>query len=450
MFSVVGGNHNNNNNNLPSSPPQLTASYISVVSQNLTQTSSSLQHPHHLHHPHPLTTTQNHQHSFHTPQYAAAATVPHQSHAHAHAYNNNAHSQQQQQSCANCGGSGHGYRHCPQPVTSFGVICFRAATRDCDEDENGDECHSGHSGDNANDDSVEYLLVQRKDSLCFVEFVRGKYSTTDHQYILHLLSHMTPEERKIVGNRDFDKMWNGFWQSDHNRTFAKEYDTSRSRYGALQIGYTIAPGESFNLAIALAKTESVQDEPEFGFPKGRRNISESDLSCACREFKEESGVPVQNIRVLTDVSPFTEIFTGCNGVDYRHVYYLAELVAITVPGNVNGMLGPGYNTTYHRNFRDHVNIMVAKRNTPVIVDDPVQRREVRTVGWFTAKEVIARLGPMNHERRHIFDEVHAHTLKVMSSRGRAPHTLLSKSMDKHIGKRTPNGQEPGQGEDPWN
>jgi 8-oxo-dGTP pyrophosphatase MutT (NUDIX family) len=33
------------------------------------------------------------------------------------------------------------------------------------------------------------------------------------------------------------------------------------------------------------------EEPEWGFPKGRRDTQESDWVCALREFKEETGQP---------------------------------------------------------------------------------------------------------------------------------------------------------------
>ena len=34
----------------------------------------------------------------------------------------------------------------------------------------------------------------------------------------------------------------------------------------------------------------VYESPEWGFPKGRRNMHESDLDCAKREFEEETGI----------------------------------------------------------------------------------------------------------------------------------------------------------------
>ena len=335
-----------------------------------------------------------------------------------------------QQSCANCGCSGHGYRNCQQPITSFGIICYRRVTPDpVPGHPHSHATMTAHDDTDDDDDvvaaaaTIEYLLVQRKDSLCFVEFVRGKYTVMDHKYVMHLLKHMTPGERKVIANKNFDAMWTGFWQNDHNRTFMKEYEASKSRFLSLCAGYTISTptthlsgngnanasvNKLFNLNVALKETQSCQLEPEYGFPKGRRNISESDHACACREFKEESGVPLQNIRVHNELPPFTEIFVGCNGVRYRHVYYLAELVASQLQSH------PHSHSHAHQPHPHQVNIMRVPGNVSVPVEDPVQRRAVQAVGWFTAEGVRARLGALNMERRALFDTVHNHIVQSCS------------------------------------
>ena len=37
-------------------------------------------------------------------------------------------------------------------------------------------------------------------------------------------------------------------------------------------------------------------EAEWGFPKGRRNYQETDFECALREFSEETGYSIKNIK----------------------------------------------------------------------------------------------------------------------------------------------------------
>jgi len=54
--------------------------------------------------------------------------------------------------CNNCGKNGHIFQNCKHPITSIGLICFRMY-----------------------DNNIQYLMIKRKHSLGFVEFMRGKY-----------------------------------------------------------------------------------------------------------------------------------------------------------------------------------------------------------------------------------------------------------------------------------
>ena len=54
--------------------------------------------------------------------------------------------------CVNCGKMGHSFRECTEPVLSFGVIAVKFI-----------------------DNEPYYLLIRRRDSLSYVEFLRGKY-----------------------------------------------------------------------------------------------------------------------------------------------------------------------------------------------------------------------------------------------------------------------------------
>jgi hypothetical protein len=41
------------------------------------------------------------------------------------------------------------------------------------------------------DGEINFLMIQRKDSLSFMEFIRGKYNTNDIVYIKNLIHSMT-------------------------------------------------------------------------------------------------------------------------------------------------------------------------------------------------------------------------------------------------------------------
>ena len=75
--------------------------------------------------------------------------------------------------CNNCGKQGHNYNLCKLPITSIGVISFRF-----------------------NNGCIEYLMIRRKDTLGFIDFIRGKYSTSNKEYIMNMIKQMTINEKQ--------------------------------------------------------------------------------------------------------------------------------------------------------------------------------------------------------------------------------------------------------------
>ena len=49
-------------------------------------------------------------------------------------------------------------------------------------------------------------MVRRRDTLGFVEFMRGKYSLENIDYIKQLLQIMTRKERELI-THTFDELW---------------------------------------------------------------------------------------------------------------------------------------------------------------------------------------------------------------------------------------------------
>jgi 8-oxo-dGTP pyrophosphatase MutT (NUDIX family) len=103
-------------------------------------------------------------------------------------------------------------------------------------------------------------------------------------------------------------------------------------------------GEKYNLLSLIQETETngyIQwEEPEWGFPKGRRNSQETDYDCALREFSEETGIPISKLQNVRNVVPFEELFTGSNYKSYRHKYFLMYM---------NYSESPEFKTAFQRN-----------------------------------------------------------------------------------------------------
>ena len=201
--------------------------------------------------------------------------------------------------CGNCGKYGHIYRKCLAPIISTGIILFKKE-----------------------DNILKYLLVRRKDTLGFVEFMRGKYNLENIVYINKLFKIMTHEERKFIINRDFDYLWNKLWMKQDNKQYHNEYDSSKRKFNILKEGFK-NKDDLISLETLNSNNILLWYEPEWGFPKGRRNLKETNRDCAIREFEEETGISYNEYNIIYQIEPLDELFSGSNNIRYKHIYYVA-------------------------------------------------------------------------------------------------------------------------------
>ena len=204
--------------------------------------------------------------------------------------------------CNNCGKNGHVFNLCKLPITSIGIIAFRMVQN-----------------------HPQYLMIRRKDTLGHIDFMRGKYSVYNKHYILNMLNQMTCYEKERIKKGDFDELWNSVWSNESELLplYQSEENVSRNKFYSLIEGITIN-NESFNLYDLIEESSKGHNwtEPEWGFPKGRRNAREKDFDCAMREFQEETGFHKDQLHNIQNVLPFEEIFTGSNYKSYKHKYYV--------------------------------------------------------------------------------------------------------------------------------
>ena len=202
--------------------------------------------------------------------------------------------------CNNCGNKGHIFYQCKQPITSVGIIVFRH-----------------------NDDGTRnYLMIRRKDSIGYVEFMRGKYNIYSKMYLTNLIFEMTMDEKTRILTNDFDTLWKQLWGADINTQYRGEEKVSREKFESLKTGILINDID-YSIESLIEESATQWTETEWGFPKGRHNNQEKDLLCALREFEEETGYSRLTINILQNVLPFEEIFTGSNYKSYKHKYYVA-------------------------------------------------------------------------------------------------------------------------------
>lgn len=259
------------------------------------------------------------------------------------------------QHCTNCGLNGHLFRNCLSPVTSYGIIAVRYAN-----DANVVSVYSKSTTISNGNDSIQFLLIQRKDSLSFVEFIRGKYNQYDDAYIGKLFTGMTQNEQDRIRTKSFQDLWYDVWgESSSIRSHKNEYETSERRFGQIQD----------KLSQLLDAYPTKWTEPEWGFPKGRRNPYETDLHCAIREFQEETGLQSNEFSILQNTQCISETFFGSNQVHYCHKYYIA----------------------------------ICNQSTEVEMnmDNFHMMREVGGISWCSLDEATSKIRPDNVEKREI-------------------------------------------------
>ena len=221
--------------------------------------------------------------------------------------------------CNNCGKTGHLYYQCKVPITSVGIIAVRKNAVGL----------------------YEYLMIRRKDTLGYIDFMRGKYSIFNKPYIVNMLNQMTRAEKEQMRTGDFELLWRSVWGKPMTTTtptanqYRSEELTSRDKYnflfhGVSRVSSPAGKDVKYTLNDLIDESDRLMpqqwDEPEWGFPKGRRNPQEKDYDCALREFAEETGMnPYRLLSNIQNLMPYEEIFTGSNYKSYKHKYYVMFL-----------------------------------------------------------------------------------------------------------------------------
>ena len=233
------------------------------------------------------------------------------------------------------------------PVTSIGMIPFSVDASD----------------------ALSLLMVRRKTSVGFMDFVRGKYSITNLHRLHALIDTMTMQEKDAVLQKNYDDLWIMAWGKSHARTsYRLETDQSSVSFETLKRGISI-DGKMTTLQTLMQDSTTKWTEPEWEFPKGRKNFQEKDIDCAYREVSEETGLPAKDLTLVENIVPFEEIFIGSNFKTYKYKYFLASVP--TTEGDLTQF----------------------------------QQSEISAVRWFTCSEALEAVRPYHIEKLRLIKAV---------------------------------------------
>jgi len=192
------------------------------------------------------------------------------------------------------------------PIISYGVVVF------------------------SND--IKYLMIRRKDSFGYIDFIRGKYSPYNIEQIDGIIDQMSNNEKERILTEPFDKLWRALWCENVDNNYRNEEISSMKKFEIITNG-VIVNNETINLKNLVEKSKTNWNETEWEFPKGRKNFHEKDLDCALREFEEETGISKKKIVIIENLIPFEEVFIGSNYKSYKHKFFVGFIDNIDIPLN---------------------------------------------------------------------------------------------------------------------
>ena len=169
----------------------------------------------------------------------------------------------------------------------------------------------------------EVLLVHKRYTYAFAEFVHGRYSrglvpvvgTKNKASTVHsLLDNMSREELLDIYSLNFSQMWYRIWLSHDNIEF---YHKKNARFQSVFMRFD-GGAELRRLCLSARGSGALLWE----VPKGRRlGPREPDIMCAVREMREETGVNKSEYQLLPGAIRRNSYISS--GTRYVNIYFVA-------------------------------------------------------------------------------------------------------------------------------
>ncbi len=214
----------------------------------------------------------------------------------------------------------HQYKNCNEPLTSVGIICIKLDKKIYNKFRNNLQSVSYYNLNNLTmehidkfneyNDMISFLLVNRRHSLNYIDFIRGKYNVNDTKLIYNICSFMSSHEIEMIKNNDFNNLWSELWlKNAYKKKYLEEMKLSNIKFTHLK-----------NMGV-LNKITTEYSSTEWEIPKGRKNSNETNLKCAIREFKEETSLEIDDYHIISSLDPIHDLFIGTNNKEYKHIFY---------------------------------------------------------------------------------------------------------------------------------
>ena len=102
--------------------------------------------------------------------------------------------------------------------------------------------------------------------------MRGKYPLYNNEYIQNIINEMTIQEKANLLTKDFDT----YYGKNYGEIFMEfnievKKKMLRDKFYQIKEGIHLFDDKFFNLEQLIQNSNTSWTEPEWGFPKGRRN-----------------------------------------------------------------------------------------------------------------------------------------------------------------------------------
>lgn len=159
---------------------------------------------------------------------------------------------------------------------------------------------------------IEVLLVCKRYTYAYGDFVNGKYNSNDNDAIIKLLNQMTIDEKLDLLSLNFQQIWYRIW-------FYAKVNTSHYYVAKNKFETTFAMDQGKRLLDLISK--STHSPRIWEIPKGRRKKYEPSIHCAIRELQEETGIGKKSYQIFPRASRTVAFIS--NGHKYINTYFIA-------------------------------------------------------------------------------------------------------------------------------
>jgi ADP-ribose pyrophosphatase YjhB (NUDIX family) len=245
--------------------------------------------------------------------------------------------------CTNCGSNEHKMRDCNQPITSYGMILYTYDPKK---------------------NKLMFLMICRKNTIGFVELIRGRYNPNDLHYLNALTRVLTTKEASECLEKTHDELWTEICYNKNNKSeyWKKELKNSQSKWTQ----------STDIIRASISQMNHRYEYPEWGFPKGRRNYKERSLQTAMRELYEETSITGDSYSII-NIEPVIEEYISYDSRSYRNIYYIARLntwvnLDIKEHNEVSRVRLLTYDTCINRirNYEEHKKVLLNNVNNMLI------------------------------------------------------------------------------------